>query len=314
MGSTGAGGGGNGTGAGALGGQIERFLQALGTEKDFSHNTISAYRNDLGQFAAQLAGGQGVGDWGVVGQDHLITYLLHLRERKYASSTVARKTAAIKSFFHYLLETGQVRTDPSALLSSPKVDKYVPRAITPEEVERLLAQPLRSTTPEALRDKAMLETLYSTGVRVSELVSLDVECVELAGGRVRCTGKGGRERVVPLKSTAVRALDEYLRQGRVQMARDGEDRALFLNHRGQRLTRQGFWLILKGYARDAGIYDITPHTLRHSFAAHELHKGAELRSVQQMLGHVSISTTQVYQQLATPRAGASVTALLDPDE
>ena len=301
------------TSADAIGGGIERFLRELAEKKDFSHNTIAAYRNDLGQFAAQLTGEQGIADWSAVGQDHLVNYLLHLRERQYASSTVARKTAAIKSFFHYLLETGRIDSDPSALLSSPKVDKYVPRAITPDEVERLLAQPQRSKSPEALRDKAMLETLYSTGVRVSERVAFDVSCVELGNGRVRCTGKGGRERLIPLKPTASRALQEYLERGRAQMAREGEDGALFLNHRGQRLTRQGFWLILKGYAREAGIYDITPHTLRHSFAAHELHKGAELRSVQQMLGHVSISTTQVYQQLAAPRAQAPATALLEPE-
>lgn len=288
-------------------GQIDRFLQALKAEKDCSQNTISAYRNDLGQFVAHLRGEQGVADWRGVGQDHLVTYLLHLRERQYASSTVARKTAALKSFFHYLVETGQMASDPSALLSSPKVDKYVPRAITPDEVERLLAQPLKAGTPEALRDKAMLETLYSTGVRVSELVALDVACVELPSGRVRCAGKGGRERLLPLKLTAVEALDEYLRRGRVPLARNGADAALFLNHRGHRLTRQGFWLILKGYARAAGIYDITPHTLRHSFAAHELDKGAELRSVQHLLGHVSISTTQVYRRMAN-RATAQTQA------
>lgn len=278
--------------------QIERFLQSLQAEKDFSINTISAYRNDLGQFVAHLRNEQGMSAWSAVTQDNLVNYLLHMRERQYASSTIARKTAALKSFFHYLTEQSIVATDPSELLTSPKVDKYVPRAITPAEVERLLAQPMKSSGAEALRDRAMLETLYSTGVRVSELVSFDVTSVELSQERVRCAGKGGRERLIPLKPSAVRALRDYLGRGRARIARDSDDTALFLNHRGQRLTRQGFWLILKGYARQAGIMDITPHTLRHSFAAHELHKGAELRSVQQILGHVSISTTQVYQQLA----------------
>jgi len=292
--------------------QIGQFLQTLQSEKDFSQNTISAYRNDLGQFAAQLRDEQGLSAWGEVTQDHLVTYLLHLRGRQYASSTVARKTAAMKSFFHFLTETGVILGDPSALLSSPKVDKYVPRAITPDEVERLLSQPMKASGAEALRDRAMLETLYSTGVRVSELVAFDLTCVELNDERIRCVGKGGRERWIPLKPSAVRSLRDYLSRGRARIARESPDQALFLNHRGQRLTRQGFWLILKGYARSAGIFDITPHTLRHSFAAHELYKGAELRSVQQILGHVSISTTQVYQQLADggarSREGATVIA------
>ena len=191
----------------------------------------------------------------------------------------------------------------------------MPRAITPAEVERLLAQPAKSSGAEALRDRAMLETLYATGVRVSELVSFDVTSLELAQERVRCAGKGGRERLIPLKPSAVRALRDYLQRGRARIARDSDDPALFLNHRGQRLTRQGFWLILKGYAKQAGGLDITPHTLRHSFAAHELHKGAELRSVQQILGHVSISTTQVYQQLADNRAPkhATIAALALPE-
>lgn len=293
--------------------QISQFLQALQAEKDFSPNTVAAYRNDLGQFAAQLRGEQDVAAWPEVTQDHLVNYLLHLRGRQYASSTVARKTAAMKSFFHFLAETGVTSGDPSARLTSPKVDKYVPRAITPDEVERLLAQPAKASGAEALRDRAMLETLYATGVRVSELVALELDNVELAQERVRCVGKGGRERLIPLKPSAVRALRDYLSRGRGRIARDSADQALFLNHRGQRLTRQGFWLILKGYARLAEIYDITPHTLRHSFAAHELHKGVELRSVQQILGHVSISTTQVYQQLANDSVrGRATVALAEP--
>lgn len=282
-----------------MNGQIEQFLTALQGEKGFSENTIAAYRNDLGQFAAYLRQQDRLDGWRQINQDHLVNFFLQLKERGYQRSTVARKTAAIKSFFHYLLASGQIASDPSTALLSPKVAKYVPRAITLDEVKQLLAQPDKASkaTPEVLRDKAMLETLYATGVRVSELVALDITCIELSHERVRCVGKGGRERVIPLKPAAVRALRDYLHRARQQMAGSSDDTALFLNHRGRRLTRQGFWLILKGYAEAAGINDITPHTLRHSFAAHELHKGAELRSVQQILGHVSISTTQVYQQL-----------------
>ncbi len=297
---------------------VERFLRVLEGERGFSLNTISAYRNDLNQFLAYLkecrersgsdtaaATDPSVTCWEELTDGHLTTYLLHLREREYASSTVARKTAAIKSFFHFLSAEGRVPVDPAAKMASPKVDKYMPRAITPHEVGRLLEQPGResgeaaggSERPEALRDRAMLETLYATGMRVSELVALDLDDIGLGTGSVRCSGRTGRGRTVPLTESAVRALEAYLRQGRPAIALS-EDPALFLNHRGSRLTRQGFWLILKSYAQQADIGDITPHTLRHTFATHALKRGADLRDVQQMLGHVSISTTQVYRQLA----------------
>jgi integrase/recombinase XerD len=192
-----------------------------------------------------------------------------------------------------------MRADPAANMSSPKVEKYVPRAITPDEVARLLAQPARQAgadRPESLRDQAMLDTLYSAGMRVSELVALDVDDIDLDSGTVRCMGKAGRERTVPLRQSAVESLLRYVENGRPALAL-GDNSALFLNHRGSRLTRQGFWLILKSYAEQAEIGDITPHTLRHSFATHALKEGTELRDVQQLLGHVSISTTQVYRRL-----------------
>lgn len=285
---------------------VDRFLQVLESERGFSANTISAYRNDLAQFIGYL-GQPPTGDhvsqvsaWPELTDQHLSVYLLHLRDRDYASSTVARKTAAIKSFCSFLMTEGVMRTDPAARMSSPKVDKYVPRAITPDEVDRLLAEPLRATDesrPEALRDHAMLETLYSTGMRVSELVSLNLGDIDLEQASVRCSGKAGRSRLVPLRPTAVDALSRYLDDGRPSIA-ISEDGALFLNHRGSRLTRQGFWLILKVYAERAQVGDITPHTLRHSFATHALKHGIGLRDVQHMLGHVSISTTQVYRRLA----------------
>ena len=309
---------------------VDKFLNVLETERGFSVNPIFAYRNDLGQFASFLRGEGGLeggretlsqsdGDmplvdtldllppvqtWDQLTDQHLTSYLLYLRSRKYASSTVARKMAAIKSFFNYLNSEGVMRGDPSARMTAPKVDKYTPRSISPGEVERLLQQPTKEngSRPEASRDRAMLETLYSTGMRVSELVALDCDDVNLTGSSMRCAGRTTRERHVPLRESAVSAIDHYLQNARpVLMLRD--ERALFLNHRGNRLTRQGFWLILKSYATRAEIADITPHTLRHTFATHALGRGADLREVQQLLGHVSISTTQVYRRMAGSSGG-----------
>lgn len=302
---------------------VERFLQGLESDRGFSANTVFAYRNDLTQFmtflrdapdltAALLGedlghGRSSVARWEELTDDHLTTYLLFLRGRDYATSTVARKTAAIKSFCHFLLDEGRMRADPAAKMASPKVDKYTPRAITPEEVARLLAQPGNVTDdstprPEAIRDRAMLEALYATGMRVSELVALDRDDLDLTAGSVRCAGRTGRERHVPLRESATRAITRYLEAARPRLDLRQEP-ALFLNHRGRRLTRQGFWLILKAYALQAEIADITPHTLRHTFAAHALWQGADLREVQHLLGHVSISTTQVYRRLAGANGG-----------
>ncbi|MBA2278572.1 MAG: tyrosine recombinase [Chloroflexia bacterium] len=285
---------------------IERFLAALETERGFSRNTIAAYRNDLVQFAAFLQQPpeedrlDPITDWGALTEGHLGAYLLHLRGRDYASSTVARKTAAIKSFCAYLRRQNIVARDLGEKVASPKVDKYTPRVITPDEINRLLDQPALEPAdgrPERVRDRAMLEVLYWTGMRVSELVSLDPDDLDMEQGTVRCAGRAGRSRTLPLSARAVAATRHYLDGARPRLT-PAEDGPLFVNHRGGRLTRQGFWLILKSYAHKAGIEDITPHTLRHSFAIHALNHGAELRDVQQLLGHVSISTTQIYRQLA----------------
>ena len=318
---------------------VERFLRVLEAERGFSVNTIFAYRNDLTQFLNFLgndsAGESGsepsedaglgpasaaprmspqVQNWNQLTDQDLISYMLFLRSRKYASSTVARKMAAIKSFFNFLIGEGQLRGDPGARMTAPRVDKYTPRSISPSEVERLLQQPAKeggstARRPEAARDRAMLETLYATGMRVSELVSLDCEDVNLLERRMRCAGHTARERLLPLRESAIEAIDHYLGQARPLLVLR-EESALFLNHRGNRLTRQGFWLILKSYASKADIADITPHTLRHTFATHALGRGADLREVQQLLGHVSISTTQVYRRMAlgqtAPRNGAPV--------
>lgn len=278
---------------------VAGFLRQLEAEKGFSSNTISAYKNDLNQFITFLTQERGLTSWQELTDEHLKAYTLYLREREYATSTVARKTAAIRSFCGYLVEQQVLRADPSEQISSPRVAKSIPRAMTRAEVELLFNQPQRSQTAEGLRDLAMLQLLYGTGMRVSELVSLDVDDIDLTQSAVACTGKQDRRRQVPIASQVTDTVSDYLTQARPMISKSDEMPALFLNHRGQRLTRQGFWLILKGYAETAGIEDITPHTLRHSFATHQLLDGKGLAEVQQMLGHVSISTTQIYEELAS---------------
>jgi len=285
---------------------IETFLAALAAEKQCSPHTVVAYRNDLLQLVAHLKQG-GTESWREVTSLHVNDYLNHLHERQYASSTIARKTAAMKSFFLHLRIAGEMSADLSPFLAAPRVDRYVPHAISSDEMTRLLAAPTRVKTPEALRDAAMLELLYATGVRVSELVALDLTDLEPGRPVVRCHGRADRERTLPLSNAATDAMTRYLLQGRPVLARSGSanHEALFLNHRGQRLTRQGFWLILKGYAESVAVRNVTPHTLRHTFAAHALKTGRHLREIQTTLGHVSISTTQVYQR-TRPVAAAVV--------
>ncbi|MCL5961138.1 MAG: site-specific tyrosine recombinase XerD [Chloroflexi bacterium] len=280
---------------------IEDFLTFLSVEKGFSVNTLAAYRNDLTQFVSFLRGRNHLNGWSSAGKTEIISFILHLKERKYASSTLARKTAAIKSFFHFLLAEGLIEEDPTENLDSPRAHRYLPKAISTKEVDDLLEQSARSTGPEALRDRAMLELLYATGMRVTELVSLDAKHVDLAAEFVRCLGKGSKERIIPIGLESVGALRDYMDRGRCLLCKESTEEALFLNHRGDRLTRQGFWLILKNYAQKAGLGHITPHTLRHSFATHMLSNGADLRSVQELLGHASISTTQVYTHLSNER-------------
>jgi len=276
--------------------QLDQFLGHLTNERKLSANTTSAYKTDLEQFS-EFVVGTGKQSWDALDRDTVLQFLLFLRERRYATSTLARRTAAVKSFCAYLHATGVLATDPSAELDSPRVDRALPHSITVNLVDELLELPLAGSGPEALRDKAMLELLYATGMRVSELVALDEQNVDLEAECVRCSGRT-KQRILPISGSTVTALEEYNDIGRPQLARGNRqgDSALFLNHRGKRLTRQGFWLILKRYAEKLGVDDLTPHTLRHSFAAHMLANGADLRSVQALLGHASISTTQIYQQ------------------
>jgi integrase/recombinase XerD len=297
-------------------GPIEQFLSTLEAQKGFSGNTLAAYRNDLSQFAEYLNeepdverhGGR-PNSWASVSRNHIIAFLLYLKERK-APTTVARKQAAIKSYFKFLTSRGLVSSNPVEDLASPHVDRALPQTINASEVERLLHEMnVAADSPEVLRDRAMMQLLYATGLRVGETVALDVADVDIAGNTVATTGRGKTRRVPIGVGDTLGALGDYLDKGRPALVRtrehsgaiiaeDSDDsRALFLNHRGQRLTRQGFWLILKRYANSAGLGEISPHTLRHSFAAQKLNSGTEMRDLQQILGHANISTTQVYARI-----------------
>jgi len=287
---------------------VRGFLGFLTVEKGFSNNTLDAYGNDLGQFTEfarkRMAGGDGSGlDWKQADRSLLLDYLVDLRERSYAPATMARKVAAVKSFFNFLVGEGELEKSPAEGLTGPKVGRALPKAISVAEVEALLEQPDKLMTPEARRDKAMLELLYATGMRVTETVSLNVRDVNLKAGFVRCFGKGSKERIIPIHNRAVGAVRGYLDDARASLLGTTSETALFLNRRGQRLTRQGLWLILKGYAKKADIgTELTPHVLRHSIATHLLHSGKmSLRELQELLGHSNISTTQVYTHLTNER-------------
>jgi len=283
---------------------IDNFLNYLTVEKGFSGNTIDAYRNDLYQLASfveEEAAKRGLPpSWISFSRQGMLSYLLDLKERNYAATTVARKVAAAKSFFAFMVAEDKIKDNPTQDVPSPRIGKSLPKPISISQARLLLEQPTKLSTLEAKRDKAMLELLYASGMRVSELVSLNLGDVDIESGFVRCFGKGHKERLIPIHQQAALAVKEYLEQARSNLAHDKEERALFLNPRGDRLTRQGFWQKLKEYAKSANLgADVTPHTLRHSFATHMLSGGADLRYVQEMLGHANISTTQVYTHLTT---------------
>jgi integrase/recombinase XerD len=278
--------------------QVNLFLDHLAVEKGFSGNTIFAYRNDLYRLTDFLERQNSHDGWASVDQEALAAYVLELQGKGYSVTTRARKLASVKSLFSFLVEEGVVARNVAHGLTAPKVGRTLPRALSEEEVGRLLDAPARTEAPAALRDRAMLELLYATGMRVSELVSLDPPDVNLEEGNVRCMGKGSKQRLIPVHDAAATAVGNYLAKGRPAQGPGPEEKALFLNRRGDRLTRQGFWGLLKGYARQAGIQaTVTPHSIRHSFASHMLRGGASLRQVQEFLGHASISTTQVYTHL-----------------
>ena len=266
----------------------------LKTEKQASANTVSSYLRDVTQFV-QVMEEREVALAEVLTQD--VEEYAHFLNRKGKSpATVTRSVASIKSFYNCLLAKGLVERNPAKGVAPTKVERKLPQVLTGKEVELFLEQP-QCTDLKGYRDRAMLELLYATGIRVSELIALDVDDLNLPGGVLKCYSKG-KERIIPLYPAAIRALAEYVRDVRPQLVESLDETALFVNMNGERMSRQGFWKLIKYYQEKAGIQkDITPHTLRHSFAAHLLENGADLRSIQEMLGHADISSTQIYSRL-----------------
>jgi len=277
-------------------GIIQKFILFLEKDKRLSLNTLQSYRRDIEQYISYL---KEINLLNIINTNKttVITYLLHLQKKGRAVSTISRNLASIRSLYQYMYKNSLIDADPTIDLDSPKVEKKLPQILSTHEVELLLDQP-KCVDLKGYRDKAMLELLYATGIRVSELINLNLSEVNLELGFIKCN-KGLRERVIPIGSIAVNALVEYLNKSRNLLIQKPDEKALFVNINGGRLTRQGFWKIIKQYKNQAKINkDITPHTLRHSFAAHLLENGADLRSIQEMLGHSDISSTQVYAQIA----------------
>ncbi len=279
---------------------IREFIYYLNVERGLSENTLNSYSRDLKNFLDFIQD-QNVSKWNDVKRTHIMKYLIHMRNSGKAASTITRNIASVRSFFQFLIQEGMISENPSTDLETPKQEKKLPEILTPDEVDKLLSKP-NTTDFRGKRDKAMLELLYASGMRVSELINLNVEHIDTQNGYILCRGKGEKERIVPLGKLAISSVTDYLTKSRPQMRKDLSEPSLFLNHHGRRLSRQGFWKILKKYAEKIGIKNkITPHTLRHSFATHLLENGADLRAVQEMLGHSDISTTQIYTQLTKQR-------------
>lgn len=273
---------------------LRTFIQYLSVERGLAPNTLESYERDL-TFFLHFLQDHGVRSLADLDRRHITAFVGKLRREGKASATVSRHLVSIRNFCRFLVQERVIEQDPSQHTEMPKQEKKLPKVLGMQEVERLLAAP-RADSPGGARDKAMLELLYATGIRVSELISLKLEDVHLGLGYVRCIGKGSKERIIPLGRIAAQALDDYIRHFRHRLLKPGKAAdELFVNHLGTGMTRQGFWKIIKKYAAKAGIHrEITPHTLRHSFATHLLENGADLRAVQEMLGHADISTTQIY--------------------
>jgi integrase/recombinase XerD len=273
--------------------QIKQFLDFLQNEKRVSSNTLQSYSRDIRQYESYVS--QNKINYAKVDSQKINEYLKHLQDLGKKTSTISRSLASIRSFYQYLVRVKKIKHDPTENIQSPKVEKRVPSVLTSEEVENLLSQP-KDVDLKGTRDKAMLEVAYATGMRVTEIISLDVDDANLEEGFITCRS-ANKQRNIPLGSISIAALKEYINEARPIMIKDENEKALFVNVNGKRLTRQGFWKIVKFYKEQAHITkDITPHVLRHSFATHLLQNGADLKAIQTMLGHSDISSTQVYMQ------------------
>lgn len=278
---------------------IREFVAYLHAAKKTSYNTEVSYQRDLKKLAAFLES-RGIREASEVTELDLEAYLHYMEDEKFATSSISRSVASIRALFQYLYREGKVQRDVSSDLRPPKVEKKTPEILSVEEVDALLRQPSEDTA-KGIRDKAMLELLYATGMRVSELLHLKTEDLNLQFGYVTCHDNG-KERIIPIGSVSRKALERYMTEARHTFVKKQDEKALFTNCTGRAMSRQGFWKVLKGYADEAGIKgDITPHTLRHSFAVHMLQNGADVKSVQEMLGHSDISTTQIYLNMNTNR-------------
>lgn len=274
---------------------VKEYTSFMTDIRHKSLNTVESYKRDVTQYISYLDG-TGVTDISSTTKTTVLSYLLYLQKEGRASSTVSRTLASLRSYYLFMMQNGVVKSKPTSNLEAPHVEKKIPKILSGEEVELLLEQP-KNCDNKGIRDKAMLELLYATGIRVSELINLDVSDVNVPMSFVRCKG-GKKERIIPMGHQAKDALENYINNVRKYMVKDENETALFVNCSGARLSRQGFWKLIKYYQHIAGIEtDITPHTLRHSFAAHLLENGADLHSIQEMMGHADISSTQVYSRM-----------------
>lgn len=300
---------------------INDFLDYLQQVKQSSANTVMAYRNDLSQFADFLSTTMPAGSsWSDVKPEHIDAYVAKLTSGNYTPSTTARKIAAMKTLFHWLSEDRgdahrHVSDDPTVHLRSPKVQKRAPRLLTEEEVSRLFEAASKTPPPRSLRDRALLEVIYSTGMRVSEAISLKLGDIDFESGTVRCAGRGTRQRVAPLTLNAINALRDYLDRARADMMGSATTDFVFLNPLGTKLTRQAVWQLTRQYAQQAGVEgELTPHTLRHSRAAHMLNSGEDIKRVQEWLGHANLATTQMYRPKTSVNKETSLVPVSAPLE